>query len=68
MAGTSRRPNVAMSPHHEGQRRDVGSTNLKVNKWKRRDASTSRRQREFYLLTIKSKKGCRIGGIEDRTS
>ena len=45
--------NIATSQH-----RDVGSINLKVNKWQRRDVSTSRRQREFCLLTIKSKMGC----------
>ena len=39
---TSRRPHV-VTP----QRRDVGSTNLKVNKWQRRDVVTSRRQREL---------------------
>ena len=38
MAGTSRRPHVVTS-----QRRDVGSTNIKVNNRQRRNASTSRR-------------------------
>ena len=52
MAGTSRRPHVVMS-----QRLDVGSTNIKVNKRQRRDVATSRRQCEFFLLIIKSKKG-----------
>ena len=55
MVGTSRRPHV-VTP----QRCDIGSTNLKVNKWQRRDASTSRRQREFYLLIIKSKRGAEL--------
>ena len=63
MAGTSRRPHVVMS-----QRRDVGSTNIKVNKRQRRDVSTSRRlniatsQRRdvsasFVFSTLKEKKG-----------
>ena len=55
--------NVATS-----QRRDVGSTNIKVHKRKRHDVSTSRRQCEFCLLIIQSKKGCRIGGIGNRTN
>ena len=37
-SGTSRRPHVVTS-----QRRDVGSTNVQVNKQQRRDVSTSRR-------------------------
>ena len=65
---TSQRPHVVMS-----LRRDVGSTNIKVNNMQRRDASTSRRlnvatsqrrdvatsrrQWEFCLLIIKRKKG-----------
>ena len=44
---TSQRPHVVTS-----QRRDVGSTNIKV--------ATSRRQCEFCLFIIKSKKGCRF--------
>ena len=63
MAGTSRRPHIVTS-----QRRDVGSTNIKVNNRQRRDASTSRRQCEFCLLIIKRKKGCRFGGIGNRTN
>ena len=39
MAGTSRRPHVV-----KPQRRDVGSTNIKVNKQQRRDVSTSQRR------------------------
>ena len=74
---TSRRPHVVTS-----QRRNIGSTNIKVNNMQRRDASTSRRlnvatsqrhdvatsrrQCEFCLLIIKSKKGCRFGGIGNR--
>ena len=58
--------NVATS-----QRRDVGSTNIKVNNRQRSDASTSQRcdvptsrhECEFCILIIKSKNGCRIGGI-----
>ena len=38
MAGTSRRPHVVTS-----QRRDVGSTNIKVNKQQCRDISTLQR-------------------------
>ena len=65
---TSRRPHVVTS-----QRRDVGSTNIKVNKRQvatsqRRDVATSRRQCEFCLLIIKSKKGCIIGGIGNLTN
>ena len=71
MVGTSRRPHVVTS-----QRRDVGSTNIKVKNRQRRDASTLRRlnvatsrcQYEFCLLIIKSKKGCRFRGIENRTN
>ena len=66
------------------QRRDVGSTNFKVNKWQHRDASTSRRlsfatpqrrdvlmsrrQREFYLLSLKAKRGAEFeaSGIGDQ--
>ena len=55
LVGTSRRPNIVTS-----QRRDVGSTTIEVNKPQRRDVSTSRRQRDFYLSIIKSKKGTRI--------
>ena len=77
MAGTSRLPHVVSS-----QRRDVGSTYIEVNKRQRRDVltsrrpnvatsqrrdvPTSRRQREFCLSIIKSKKGTRIQGIGDR--
>ena len=71
---TFQRPHV-VTP----QRRDVGSTKLKVNKWKRHDAPTSRRlniatlQRldvnaSFVLSSLKAKRGCRIGGIGDRTN
>ena len=74
MAGTSRRPHVVMS-----QRRDVGSTNIKVNKRQRRDVSTSRRlnistsQRRdvsasFVFSTLKEKKGCIILGIRNCTN
>ena len=55
--------NVAMS-----QRCDVGSTYIEVNKRKRRDVSTSRRQRELCLSIIKSKRGLEFKGgseIED---
>ena len=55
------RPHVVTS-----QRRDVGSTYIEVNKQQRRDVSTSRRQREFCLSIIKSKKGTRIREIGDR--
>ena len=48
------------------QRRDVGSTYIEVNMRQRRDVSTSRRQREFCLSIVKSKKGTRIGEIGDR--
>ena len=50
------------------QRRDVGSTKLKVNKWQRRNASTSRRQREFCLLSLKAKRGAEFeaSGIGDQ--
>ena len=58
---TSRRPHVVTS-----QRHDVGSTYIEVNKRQRHDVSTSRRQREFCLSIIKSKKGTRIRGIRDR--
>ena len=65
LAGTSRRPNIATSP-----RRDVGSTNLKVNKWQHHDASTSRRLREFCLLSLKEKRGAKleVSRIGDRES
>ena len=62
LAGTLRCPNVVTS-----QRRDVGSTKIEVNKRQRRDVETSRHQRDFCLSIIKSKKGTRIRGIEDRT-
>ena len=58
---TSRRPHVVTS-----QRHDVGSTYIEVNKRQRRDVAMSRRQREFCLSIIKSKKGTRIRGIGDR--
>ena len=63
MAGTSRRPHIVTS-----QRRDVGSIKLKVNKWQRRDASTSRRLNEFCLLSLKSKRGAEFEawGIGDQ--
>ena len=44
------------------QRRDVGSTNIEVNKRQRRNVSTSRRQRDFCLSIIKSKKGDQNSG------
>ena len=37
------------------QRRDVGSTNIKVNKQQRRDVSAS-----SVFSSLKAKKGCRI--------
>ena len=57
LARTSRRTNIATS-----QRRDVGSTNIEVNKQQRHDVSTSRRQHDFCLSIIKSKKGTKIRG------
>ena len=56
MAGTSRRPHVVTS-----QRRDVGSTNIKVNKRQRRDISTS-----FASQSLKEKVGPEFKG--DRRS
>ena len=50
MAGTSRRHHV-VTP----QRRDVGSTNLKVNKWQRRDVSAS-----FVFSSLKAKRGAEL--------
>ena len=61
VVATSRRPHVVTS-----QRRDVGSTYIEVNKRQCRDVSASRRQCEFYLSIIKSKKGTRIQRIGDR--
>ena len=55
LLGMSRRPNVATSGQHEE----------KVNKRQRRDVSTSRRQRDFSITIIKSKKGPEFEGIED---
>ena len=46
MAGTSRRPHVVTS-----QLRDVGSTNIKVNKQQRRDVSAS-----SVFLSLKAKR------------
>ena len=66
MIGTSRRPNVATSP-----RRDVESTYKEVNKRQRRDAPTSRRQRELFLSIIKRQMGTEFEGgseIENRTN
>ena len=79
LAGTSRRPNVAMSPG-----RDVPTSRRWVNKCRsqraatsrylnvvtsqRHDVATSRSQRDSCLSIIKSKKGTRIRGIEDRTN
>ena len=68
LAGTSRHSNFATSPC-----RDVPMSRRWVNKYRsqqaqRRDVSTSRRQRDFCLSIIKSKKGTRIRGIEDRTN
>ena len=45
----SRRPHVVTS-----QRRDVGSTNTTVNKQRRRDVATSRRQREICPPSLKA--------------
>ena len=53
LAGTSQRPNVATSGQHEEE----------VNKW-----PTSRRQRDFSITFIKSKKGLEFEGIEERTT
>ena len=61
MTGTSRRPNVVTS-----QRRDVESTYKEVNKRQRRDAPTSRRQRELFLSIIKRQMGTELEG--DRRS
>ena len=71
MVGTSRPPNVMTS-----QRRDVGSTNIKVNNQQRRDVSTSRRlnvatsQRRdvsasSVFLSLKAKRGAEfeVSGI-----
>ena len=38
-----------------------------VNKDRSQQAATSRRQRDFCLSIIKSKKGTKIRGIKDRT-
>ena len=53
--------NVATS-----QRLDVESTYKEVNKRQRRDAPTSRRQRELFLSIIKSKRGPEFQGIGDQ--
>ena len=45
------------------QRRDIGSTRIKVNKRQRHDISPS-----FCLSIIKSKGGPKFEGIEDRTN
>ena len=58
LAGTSRRPNVAMS----------GQREWKSTSGKRRDLSTSRHQCDLYLTIIKSKRGPKIKGIEERTN
>ena len=50
MAGTSRRPHVVTS-----QRRDVGSTNIKVNNRQRRDVSAS-----SAFSSLKAKKGAEL--------
>ena len=55
---TLRRPNVATSGQHEEE----------VNKRQRRNISTSRRQCDFSITIIKSKKGPEFEGIEDRTN
>ena len=56
MAGTSRRPNV-VTP----QRRDIESTYIEVNKWQRRDVSTS-----YSSQSLKAKGGPEFRG--DRRS
>ena len=55
MAGTSRRPQVVTS-----QRRDVGSTNIKVNKRQRHDVSAS-----SVFSSLKAKRGAEfeVSGI-----
>ena len=58
MGGTSRRPNVATP-----QRRDVGSTNIKVNKRQRRDVSAS-----SASPPLKAKRGPEFEAIGDRTN
>ena len=63
MAIKSRHPNVATSP-----RRDVPTSRRWVNQYKSQQYATSRRQCEFCFLIIKSKDGCRFGGIENRTN
>ena len=55
--------NVATPP-----RRDVPTSQRWVNIYRSQQAATSRRQREFCLSIIKSKKGTRIRGIGDRGS
>ena len=55
MAGTSRRPHVVTS-----QRRDVGSTNIKVNNRQRRDVSAN-----SVFSSLKAKRGAEfeVSGI-----
>ena len=47
---------------------NVATSQRWVNQYKSQQYATSRRQCEFCLLIIKSKKGCRFGGIGDRTN
>ena len=58
MAGTSRRPHVVTS-----QRRDVGSTNIKVNKRQHRDISAS-----SVFSSLKAKRGAEVEVSGDRRS
>ena len=58
MAGTSRRPYVVTS-----QRRDVGSTNIKVNKRQRRDVRAS-----SVFSSLKEKTGAEFEGSGDPRS
>ena len=60
MAGTSRRPHV-VTP----QRHDVGSTNLKVNKWQRCNVATLAR---VVFSSLKANGGAKLeaSGIGDQ--
>ena len=58
LAGTSRRPNVATSGQHEEEvNKWPTSRRLNVDTSQRCDLATSRRQRDFSITIIKSKRG-----------
>ena len=62
---TSRRPHVATSPRRDAPTSRHWVNNAEVNKWKRRDVSTSRRQLEICTLSFKVRMAQKSRGYQE---